>query len=105
MSSPYLPVLLAFELSGDPDHSYSEQEVVEMLSHRIAWLLEHRMEWLFSLLYRMDIDEHQVRRILHPESDIPAAEGLARLVFNRQKARQTTKKDTPVDEIDPDLAW
>ena len=99
------PILSHFELHEEASKHFSEEEVMALLTARIAWMMEHKMELLFSLLYRLDIDEEQVRRIIHPESDIPAAEGLAHLVFKRQKARQHTKKDIRVEEIDPDLAW
>jgi hypothetical protein len=105
MSEDLLPILRSFELSADPERRYGEEEVLALLSARIAWLMAHRMELLFSLMYRMDIDESEVRRVLHPESDIPPAEGLARLVLQRQRHRFRTKQDTPVPEIDPDLAW
>jgi hypothetical protein len=105
MHEDLLPVLRSFELNADPERRYDEEEVLALLRERIAWLMAHRMELLFSLMYRMDIDEAEVRRVLHPESDIPPAEGLARLVLHRQRNRFRTRKDTPVPEIDPDLAW
>lgn len=105
MNEAFLPIFRSFELSPDPERRFSEEEVLALLSERIAWLMAHRMELLFSLMYRMDIDEREVRRALHPETDMPPAEGLARLVMQRQADRLRTRRDTPVEEIDPDLAW
>lgn len=102
----FLPLLRRFEVSEDPRDQYSEEEVLDMLTQRIAWLMEHRMEFLFSQLYRMDIDERLVRQVLDPATvGEPPARGLARLVMHRQMERMRTKKDIRVDEIDPDLAW
>lgn len=101
-----LPLLRRFEVEEASEGHYTEDQVLEMLSRRIAWLMEHRMEFLFSQLYRMDIDERQVRQVLDPaHSNEDPAIGLARLVMRRQMERLRTKKDIRVDEIDPDMAW
>ena len=101
-----LPLLRRFEVEEASEGHYTEYQVLEMLSRRIAWLMEHRMEFLFSQLYRMDIDERQVRQVLDPaHSNEDPAIGLARLVMRRQMERLRTKKDIRVDEIDPDMAW
>lgn len=101
----YLPLLQNFEITGTPNETFTETEVLELLTKQIAWLMEHRMEFLFSQMYRLDIDERQVRSVLDPNNMNPAAEGLAKLVLQRQKMRLQTKKDIHVDKIDPDLAW
>jgi hypothetical protein len=101
----FLPLLKNFEIDQNAKSVYTEEEIIEILSKQIAWLLEHRTEFLFSQMYRMDIDERLVRKALHPSNETSAAEGLARLVLQRQKMRLKTKQDIRVDEIDPDLAW
>lgn len=101
----YSPLLQNFEITGTPNDTFTEEEVLELLTKQIAWLMEHRMEFLFSQMYRLDIDERQVRKVLDPNNMSPAAEGLAKLVLQRQKMRLQTKKDIRVDKIDPDLAW
>lgn len=101
----YLPILAEFEISTEREHHYREEEVIGLLTNQIAWMLAHRTEFLFSLMYRLDVDERLVRKAMDPTSPVPPAEGLARLVFDRQKARMQTKRDTRVDDIDPDLAW
>lgn len=103
--NPYLPILADFEIVPQNEQQFDEAEVLEMLTKQIAWMLETKTEFLFSLLYRLDVDERLVRRAMDPTAEIPAAEGLARLVFDRQKARLKTKRDVRVEDIDPDLAW
>jgi hypothetical protein len=100
-----LPILQRFDITPDTTAVVTEADLHALLSQRIAWLLEHETELLFSLLYRMDVDEGQVRRALHPNAAQPPAEGLASLLIERQKARLQTKRDTHVPDIDPDLAW
>lgn len=101
----YLPILAEFEITAEREHQYEEEEVIGLLTNQIAWMLAHRTEFLFSLMYRLDVDERLVRKAMDPTAETPPAEGLARLVFNRQKARLQTKRDIHVDDIDPDLAW
>ncbi len=103
--NPYLPILADFEITTQGEAQFDEAAVLEMLTKQIAWMLETKTEFLFSLLYRLDVDERLVRRAMDPSTEIPAAEGLARLVFDRQMARIKTKRDIRVDDIDPDLAW
>ncbi|MCF8238759.1 MAG: hypothetical protein K9I85_11420 [Saprospiraceae bacterium] len=103
--NPYLPILADFEIVPQGKEQFDEAEVLEMLTKQIAWMLETKTEFLFSLLYRLDVDERLVRRAMDPSEETPAAAGLARLVFDRQMARMQTKRDIRVDDIDPDLAW
>lgn len=100
----YLPLLRQFEIEN-PAPTYSEQEVLQLLSERIAWMLEHQTELLFSLLYRMDIEEKDMRIAMDPASALPAPQALATLIIERQRKRMQSKQDIRVEEIDPDLAW
>lgn len=103
--NPFLPILADFEITTQSEAQFDEAEVLEMLTKQITWMLETKTEFLFSLLYRLDVDERLVRKAMDPTNVSPAAEGLARLVFDRQMARIKTKRDIRVDDIDPDLAW
>jgi|APTNR8051073442_1049403.scaffolds.fasta_scaffold01607_5 hypothetical protein len=82
----------------------TEDELFELLSNHIAWLIEHRLEWLLSLMYRMDIDEARVSAALHPLAAEPANIGLARLVLERQRQRAQTKRDYQPPKLDDDMA-
>ena len=105
MAEDLRPILNDFEITPEADQGYSEEEVLALLTQQIEWLMAHRTEFLFSLLYRLDVDERQVRRVLDLAGEGSPAEGLARLVLDRQKARLRTKRDVRVDPIDEDLAW
>lgn len=80
-----------FELEELPE-GMSEQELLDTLADRIAWLLEYRLEYFFSLMYRLDVAEEKVDEALRPGGDEPANLALARLVVQRQKERLETRK-------------
>ncbi len=94
-------LLRSFEVETPPE-DLSEEQVLEALSERIAYMLEHQMEYLLSLLYRNDVEEHHIQRVLSPAWPEPAPLALAKLVLERQKNRLQTKKQIRVDPI-PDL--
>lgn len=92
-------------LGLSPMEIANESLLLQILTIKVARLMEDDLDLLFSFLYRMDIDERKVQETIHPSNPVPAAEGLAKLILERQKQRQQTKKNTSVDPIDPDLAW
>ncbi len=69
----------------------TEEQLLDMLSEQIAWMIEHRLEYLMSLMYRLDVDERKVDRALSPLSEEPAHIALAKLVLERQRQRVFTK--------------
>ena len=81
------------------DIPQSEQEMFDWFANYIADLLQYRTEFVFSLLYRLDVDERLVEQVLHPNAPVPANVGLATLIIERQKERIRTKKEikqTPI---------
>ena len=84
-------VLRDFELS-QPEHSLTEQEMLNYLADAIAYMLENKMDFLLSLMYRLDIDEAKIAHALLPGNDEPAHIALAKVVWERQKNRVATKQ-------------
>lgn len=84
-------VLRDFELS-QPEHSLTEQEMLNYLADAIAYMLENKMDFLLSLMYRLDIDEAKIAHALLPGNDEPAHVALAKVVWERQKNRVATKQ-------------
>ncbi|MFZ4475721.1 MAG: hypothetical protein ACOYPR_11045 [Saprospiraceae bacterium] len=87
-----------FELSSAPE---SEAALLDMLADRIDQMLATQPEYLMSMLYRMDVLEHKINRVMHPAAPEPAPMGLARLVLERQLQRVETKrtiKPAPLDD-------
>ncbi|MBK7344830.1 MAG: hypothetical protein IPJ06_18070 [Saprospiraceae bacterium] len=70
-NNPYLPILADFEIVPQGEQQFDEGEVLDMLTRQIAWMLETKTEYLFSLLYRLDVDERLVRRAMDPTAENP----------------------------------
>lgn len=95
-----------FELEEVPEEeTITEEELLRLLSNRVAWMIEHDIELLFSTLYRMDVQEPLVERALHPNAPEPANIGIARLILERQKQRAYTKKHFKQPPLDEDWEW
>jgi hypothetical protein len=91
---------LDLDLSGP---QLSDEELLMLLTQRVATLLEQEPDLLMSLLYRMDVEEKAIHHALLPGTDVSAAVALAKLVLERQKQRWAIKKNTAVgDEGIPD---
>lgn len=90
-----------------PEEEINEEQMLNLLADRIAYMLEYQLEYLFSMMYRMDVSEKKVSAALHPLADEPANVGLARLVIERQKERLFTKEHYKQVDLgdEEDLRW
>ena len=79
-----------FELEAGQE--VSESELLDILTERVAYLLDHNADFLFSLLYRLDVDEAKINVALSPTNPFLPGESLARLIIERQKQRIKTKE-------------
>jgi hypothetical protein len=92
MHSPKFPSLI-FELTGrDLSVNAGDLPLLQLLTEAIEELLKQPGEKLFQILYRLDVPEEKVNRILkiHPPGEWPAA--LAQLVLEREKKRMYWKE-------------
>lgn len=91
-----------FELSSE--NLVSKQCVLEALSIRIGQLITGNPEQLFSLLYRLDISEQKIKKVLNEGNEIPFQ--LANLVYERQLEKVAWRKHFK-DQQQPDdeLSW
>ena len=55
---------------------------------------------LLSSLYRLDVEEHKIQKALR-SSTVPAAEGIATLIIERQKEKIETRKKYSTGKGDP----
>lgn len=97
-------ILKDFEIDSVESEEITEEQLLEMLAERMDFLIQNRTEFLFSLMYRLDVDERKVERALHPLAPEPAHIGLARLVLERQKQRAFTKQHYKQDKLE-DMDW
>jgi len=88
-----------FELSQD--EPLTEEQLLEALTERTAYLLATQPDYLMSMLYRLDVKESLVEQAFHPAHEEPTHIVIAKLIFNRQKQRIESKlkyKQPPIDE-------
>ncbi len=78
----------------------NENQVLEMIRSRVAELLDRDPELLMSYLYRLDILETKLKQVLHKNSNLPIAEGISQLIFQRQMERVVTKRKYKQDPIE-----
>jgi uncharacterized protein YwgA len=92
----------SFEISLS--EAISLEELKQKLSLHINHLINHDFEKLVSLLYRVDVNENKMRRLLEQKRGEDAAGLIADLIIERQmqkiKSRRETKSnnDIPDDE-------
>lgn len=94
-----------FELEEVPEEGISEEELLNALANRIAYLIEYRLEFLLSLMYRLDVPESKVNLALSPLSGEAPNVALAKLVLERQKQRAYTKKYYKPDDLGEGWRW
>lgn len=70
----------------------SEMEVLQYLTVKINQMLDENTDLLFSTLYRLDVDEQKIKLVLQKSQGSAIGAGLARLVLDRQKQREATKR-------------
>jgi hypothetical protein len=87
------PDLEGLSTIADKRAPLSEQELLEMLCDEVAVMMESRMDYLLSLMYRLDVLEVHINRVLTPGYPEAVNVGLARLILERQKQKIQTKKN------------
>lgn len=81
----------------EPD---KEELLLKRIKGRVSELLETDPGLLMSYLYRLDIDEEMVQKVMHPNSLVPVSGAIATLILERQKKRWESKKkyyQKPID--------
>ena len=99
------PDLEAFKGVTTLQKAMTEEELFDILCNEVADMMEHRMEYLLSLMYRLDVLEKDIDKVLTPLYDGPVNVGLARLILNRQKQKILTKKSYVPPIIEEGWEW
>ena len=82
------------------DKKPTEQELFEMLSDQVAYMMQYRLDFLLSLMYRLDIDEQKINMALSPKALLAPNVGLAHLILERQKLRIKIKQEYGKTELE-----
>jgi hypothetical protein len=79
----------------------------QLLVEKINDLIQHDFNKLVSILYRLDVNENKLRKLLDENAMVDASHIIADLVIEREKQKiisrqQFSKRD---DEIDESERW
>jgi hypothetical protein len=88
------------EFQPEQWETLDEDSLFKMILTRVNELLETDVDLLLSYLYRLDVEEHKITNALSMNAILPANEGIARLILERQKQRIITKKKFKQDPIE-----
>jgi len=86
------------------DDDQSDEAMLKLIEERVTELMTTQPELLFSYLYRLDVDEIQIKLALRSEKDLPNL-ALSKLILQRQKRRIEYKKKFKQDPIDDESAF
>lgn len=84
-------IIRNFEIEGAGD-DVSEDELLDILTGQVEYLMDRRLDYLLSLLYRLDVLEPKIKAVLYNQELIAPARGLAKLILDRQKERVATRE-------------
>ena len=86
--------MISERLDAEKTQSTEIEDFIQMIADRVAELMESNMELFLNHLYRMDVDEKKVNRMLlrTEESEDSVYMAFARLIFERQKERLESRK-------------
>lgn len=80
------------EQLAESNPKFAEEELIQLLSEKVARYLEFQPDLLMSYLYRLDVTEASIHKALSNQSEEPGHVLLARLIWKRQKQRFETKQ-------------
>jgi len=86
-------------------NSAHDEDLLAAITKRVSELIELDIELLMSYLYRLDVLEADIDFILNKQTEIPVNEGLAKLIFDRQMARQKYREQFKQDPIEGWDEW
>lgn len=85
-----------------PGHANAENELKTQLAEKINALIQHDFGALVQLLYRIDVSEVRLRRMLDDNSGEDAGLLIARLIMERQWQKIESRRQFKQDDDSPD---
>ena len=76
-----------------------EASVIAEIENRVQELLDKDPALLFSYMYRLDVEEQELKQILSTSSESGLATLLAKSIWERQKKRLQWKKNVQVKDL------
>lgn len=68
-----------------------EEALLTLFTARVEEMMRDDLDLLLSSLYRLDVEEYKIQHALR-SATIPAAQGIASLIIERQKEKIRTRK-------------
>lgn len=81
-------VLKDFEVNT----AQNEEELRATLVKAFAYLLDHDFNLLLTILYRTDVDEEKLKKLLVDHANLPSADVIADAYLERQKQKVYWRK-------------
>lgn len=82
---------------------FSEEDFLNALAPKVAYMLQFNSGVFFQLLYKMDVLEPKLK-VAMQEGDVPMA--IARLILERQMEKIVSRREFPSTEPeDEELSW
>jgi hypothetical protein len=78
------------DFSGNPESAY--RELVTQVTPALEMLYKKQRQTFMNLLYRIDVEEHKVNRLMKSTSGSSFFEGLADLVVEREFIKVLIRK-------------
>jgi hypothetical protein len=101
INTELIPVINeSLELFLPPDISL--KELKEKLAVQINHLINHDFQKLVTLLYRVDVNENKMRRLLEEKEGENASGLIADLIIERQLQKIESRKNSSKDDSIPD---
>lgn len=91
---------LVEDIDIDVSEDISYEELYKAILYRVEHLLSVDAGLLFSYLYRLDIDEQQLKVALRGDKEQSGIELIAQMILQRQMKRIETKKKYRQDPIE-----
>ena len=81
----------------------SEEDFLNALAPKVAYMLQYNSGVFFQLLYKLDVLEPKLK-VAMQEADVPMA--IAKLILERQMEKIISRRAYPATETtDEDLGW
>ena len=87
------------QILPDVESILDEKALLELFTKRVEEMMRDDLGILLSSLYRLDVYEDKIQKALKSPT-VPAAEGIARLIIERQKEKILTRKKYSSDQKD-----
>lgn len=85
----------------------TEEKVKQLISERVNYLIQHDFAQLTQLLYRIDINETKLKKLLSEAEEKDAADIIAELIIERQIQKLESRKlyKERNDDISEEEKW